>query len=518
MAGIARRLLTNIVSSWIGFAVRLVIAFLFVPYITLVLGDAQYGVWIILFQIVSYFFLFDIGLEKAMARYVPRFLGLDDTESLNKVLASATAIYGGIALLTVTAALLAAEFLFPQFKISDPSLAADGRTALIIIGLVVALRFFFFPYGGSLGAFHRFDIAKGLEMAEEVGRTIVYVILLANGYGLIALAITLAVFAVGRNLVGVIILKRKHPEVDISLKHVSGPTVGMLLAYSRTAFGIAAVWIVLFNSDSVLLGLFAGTALVGVYAPAAQILLYGRNLVNAMAIPLMPALVHLESTRTLDSVRDVYLKGLRIVSYFSVLLAIGIWFFGGDFVRLWLPPEFADTRVVLWILAGGAIFFLPQIIGNTVLFALEKHRYLLVVLILETILKLGLAIGGLYGYDHWGSDFISVETFPAELVIMAIATVLPQALLYPTVYPLLMKRALQMRYRTLIHTWAVSGALSMCVAMPVAALMKSRVPPSSWPMFFIDIAVMIAITLVPFWLFVLQAEDRARISAWLRGR
>lgn len=518
MAGIARRLLTNIVSSWIGFAVRLVIAFLFVPYVTTVLGDARYGVWIILFQIVSYFFLFDIGLEKAMARYVPRFLGLDDTESLNKVLASATAIYGGVALLTVTAALLAAEFLFPQFKISDPSLAAEGRTALIIIGLVVAVRFFFFPYGGSLGAFHRFDIAKGLEIAEELGRTLVYVILLANGYGLIALAVTLALFAVARNLAGVIILKWKHPEVDISLKHVSGPTVRMLLAYSRTAFGIAAVWIVLFNSDSVLLGLFAGAALVGVYAPAAQILLYGRNIINAMAIPLMPALVHLESTRSLESVRDLYLKALRIISFFAVLLAIGIWFFGGDFVRLWLPPEFGFTRVVLWILGGGAIFFLPQLIGNTVLFALDKHRYLLIVLILETVLKIGLAGGGLYAYQQWGRTFVSSDTYPVELMVMATATVLPQVLLYPTIYPWLMKRALRMRYRTILHTWAVSGALSMSISMPVAALMKAKLPPVGWPAFTIDVAVVTAVALVPFFMFILEASDRARIVDWIRGK
>lgn len=518
MAGIAQRLLTNIVSSWIGFAVRLVIAFLFVPYITSVLGDARYGVWIILFQIVSYFFLFDIGLEKAMARFVPRFLGLDDHDSLNKVLASATAIYGGVALVTVTAALLAATLLFPQFKISDPSLAADGRTALVIIGLVVALRFFFFPYGGSLGAFHRFDIAKGLEIGEELGRTAVYVILLANGYGLIALAVTLALFALARNIVGVVILKRKFPEVDISLKHVSAPTVRMLLVYSRTAFGIAAVWIVLFNSDSILLGLFAGAALVGVYAPAAQILLYGRNIVNALAIPLMPALVHLESTRSLDSVRELYVKALRIVSYFSMLLAIGIWFFGGDFVRLWLPAEFADTRIVLWILAGGAVFFLPQIIGNTVLFALEKHGSLLLLLIVETLLKLGLAAGGLYALAHFGKTFVSSSSFPEELMVMATATVLPQALLYPTVYPLLMKRALGMRYRSVMHTWGVSAALSMCVAMPIAALMKSKVPPSSWPTFFLDVAIVTAVALVPFFIFVLESDDRSRLRAWLRGK
>lgn len=520
MAGIARRLLTNIASSWIGYAVRLAIAFFFVPYITSVLGDARYGVWIIIFQVVSYLFLFDIGLEKALARYLPRFLGLDDFPSLNKVMNSATAIYGVVAGVVLIATVVIANVIFPQFSIADPTVAAEGQAALLIVGLVVAIRFLFFPFGGSLGAFHRFDIAKGLEMAEEVLRTIVYIILLANGYGLVSLAVTLGAFALTRNIAGVLVLRKLHPEVRFDLKSISRETVGMLLTYSRTSFAIALVWIGIYNSDSVVLGLLASSALVGVYAPGAQVMLYFRHLVNAIAIPLLPALVHLESTRDLEVIRQLYVKGIRIVAYAGGAMAAGVWILGRPFIELWLAPAFHHTYIVLYILAGGAMFLLPQLIGNAVLFALDKHRYLLLVLLLEMAMKISLMVAGLLGWENMeraGGLHVDLAV-PHQLLVVAIASALPHLVLYTTLYPLLMRRAIQVKFWTILGTHVRAMVLGLLMGLFPALLMKKKLIPDDWFGMVAGVVIVGLVVAVPFYFFILEHDDRRRIAAWLRRR
>jgi len=518
MAGIARRLLTNIASSWLGYAVRLAIAFFFVPYITSVLGDARYGVWVILFQIVSYLFLFDIGMEKALARYLPRYLGLDDFPALNKVMNSATAIYSVVAGLVVASTFVLVEFVFPEFNIGDPSIASEGRTALLIVGLVVAGRFVFFPFGGSLGAFHRFDIAKGLEMVEELLRTLVYVILLANGYGLVALAVTLGIFALLRNIAGIIILKRLHPEVSFSPASISRPTVRMLLTYSRTSFAIAVVWIGIYNSDSILLGLLASSAMVGVYAPGAQIMLYFRHLINGIAIPLLPAIVHLESTRDMETVRTIYRKGIRIVAYIAGVMASGIWILGGSFIDLWLSPEFHDTRYVLLILTGGSVFLLPQLIGNAVLFAVDKHRYLLIVLLVELAIKVPLIVLGLTGWQEMEeAGVVRIDApIPYQLLVVAIASALPHLLLYTTIYPLLMKRAIGVKF------WEIAGiqtralVLGMLMSIFPALLFKYKTAVIGWPTLVVATVTILLVCAVPLYSFILESDDRRRLRAWLR--
>ncbi len=518
MAGPTGRLLTNVFSSWAGFVMRIVIAFFFVPYITVVLGDARYGVWILVFQIVNYFFLFDVGLERALSRFLPRYLGLDDYESFNRVLNSATAVYAAIALVTLIASALTARYVFPLFELTDPSLLNEGQTALFLIGVFVALRFVLFPFGGSLGAIHRFDIAKTLEVAEEIGKTLVYVLLLTYGYGLVALAVTMIAFSLARNLIGVFWLKRLHPEVQMGRRFVTGETVRALFRYSRVSFGVAIAWMILFNSDSILLGLLASTAAVGVYAPGAQLMLYVRHLVNALGGPLTPLIAHVEATDSLEKVRQVYLRSLTYVAYLGVFLCVGILAYAGRFVTLWLAPEFHDSFLVMFILAISGTVFLPQIVGNAVLFGIEKHGYLLWILVLEIVLKLGTAFALFFGAEVVGDGDAAIDTVKRSVILMASASAFPQALLSLTAYPVLMARALKLRIRTIWHSTLVPGGLAAAITGPTAHVCLKVWPGTDWLSLSANIFVCTVLACAGFFLIVLEPEDRLRLRSWLTFR
>ncbi|MBD3401464.1 oligosaccharide flippase family protein [candidate division GN15 bacterium] len=509
------RLLTNVFSSWVGFAIRIVIAFLFVPYVTMVLGDARYGIWILVFQIVNYFFLFDIGLERALSRYLPRFLGLDDYDSLNRVLNTATAMYGTIAAVTIIAAALVAQYVFPIFSVSDPALLREGQIALFLVGLFVALRFLFFPFGGSLGAVHRFDIAKGLEIVEEIGRTIVYVILLSQGYGLIALAITMVAFSLARNLAGVAWLKRLVPEVRLSPAFINKTTVRMLFRYSRISFGVAVCWMILFNSDSILLGALVSSAAVGVYAPGAQVMLYIRHLINAIGGPLTPVIAHVDAKDSPEKVREVYLRLLTYVAYLGVFLCVGLIAYSERFVGLWLEPEFHDAYYVMFILGISGTVFLPQIIGNAVLFGIEKHGYLLWILLLEIAIKLGVAIPLLAGLGVDINGESLTERPDLAVIFMASAAALPQALLSITIYPILMGRALQLRIRTIWHTQIVAGALGAAITGPMAWAFGRVLPEQSWLHLIVNVVIVSLVAFAGFYILILEPTDRARLRRWL---
>lgn len=508
------RLLTNVFSSWAGFVIRIIIAFFFVPYITATLGDARYGIWILVFQIVNYFFLFDVGLERALLRFLPRYLGLDDHESFNRVLNSATAVYGAIALVTLIASALTASYLFPLFDLSDPSLLVEGQTALFIIGVFVALRFLFFPFGGSLGAMHRFDIAKSLEVVEEIGKTAVYVLLLSKGYGLVALAITMASFSLARNIAGVVWLKRLHPEVRFGARFVTAPTIKMLFRYSRISFGVAIAWMVLFNSDSILLGVLATASTIGVYAPGAQLMLYVRHLINAVGVPLTPLIAHVDATDSIEKVQQVYLKSLTYVSYLGVFLCVGIIAYASRFVTLWLDPGFHDSYLVMFILAISGTVFLPQIVGNAVLFGIEKHRYLLWILSLEILMKVGLAFVLFQAAAVVENGEATTNELKRSVILLASASALPQALLSLTLYPALMARALKLRIRTIWHTTLVSGGLAAAITGPTAHVGLLLWNSTDWWSLSANILLCSLLAGAGFYLLVLEPDDRFRLRAW----
>jgi len=489
------QLLKNIFSSWAGFVVRIVVTFFFVPLITGILGDARYGVWVIVFQTVNYLSLLDVGLEKALVRYLSKHLGRKDFPQINRILNTSVLIYLIIGTIIIISAWAIALFLFGYFKIDDPSLAAEGRTALIIIGFYLGFRFYLFPFGGTLGAFQRYDLANLLNIVEDIVKTLVMVWLLIQGYGLAALAIVIFSVSIIKMISGTVWLKKIHPEVKLQPSLANRATARTLFSYSKISFGITVCWILIFSTDSLLLGLMVSSAAAGIYAPGAQLMLYLRHIINAIGIPLIPAVSQLESTGNFDKIRDIYIRGMKYISYFSFFLTVGVIMYAQSFVNLWLKPEFADSAHVMIILAVSSAFFLPQIIGNSILFGIDRHKYLLYVLICEAVIKvvLSLLLIGRYG-----------------VIGMALAAAIPQLLLYVTIYPYFMSRILKLSLTRIMLNSLTPGLMALFAAIPTTMFFKHIIPPVSWPTFIVNIVLVSVVVAAPAW-FLVETEDRNMI-------
>jgi len=490
----------NIGVSSSAYLARIVISFFFVPYITTVLGDARYGVWVIIFQTINYFSLLDLGLTSAITRYVSKYLAEKDYPGISRVLSTSTMLYSVIGSVVFGCIYLFAALFFHYFRIGDPAMVEEGRKALMILGLFMAFNFYLLPFGNSLGAFHRFDLARGLAVAEEALRTAVMVWLLHSGYGLVSLAVTLVIFTVVRHVVAAVWLRHLYHEVRFSSNALSKETAALLFRYSRVSFAIVAGWLVVFNTDSFLLGLISSSAAAGVYYPGAQLLLYLRNAVNAVAQPLTPAVSHLETTRGIGAVTNLYLKGLRYASYLSFVLCTGVVLFARSFVTLWLAPEFSSAAEVMMILAVGSSVFVPQIIGNSVLFGIGKHRYVLYVVACEAAAKIILAL---------------VLIRPYGLVGMALAAAAPQVILYLTLYPAFVARVLNLSFPGLLGRCLGPGLAGAIVGGSSGLLMRYLLPPTSWAALVGDVAVVLAASLLAGW-GVLAPEDRERLKKYLR--
>ncbi len=499
MARLRQQLFKNIWSSWASYAVRITISFFFVPYITAVLGDARYGVWVIVFQTINYFVLLDFGLEKALVRFVSKYLSERNFERINRTLNTSFGLYIVVGFAIMAGAALTSTLLFGYFKIGDPALVAEGQTALIIIGAYMGLRFFALPFAGSLGGFQRFDIANALNVIEEILRAAVLIWLLYNGYGLVALATAIVVMSALRQVVAFVLLKRLHPEVKFAPGLFDKSTARDLFHYSKITFGITLAWLVIFNTDTVLLGLLSSSALAGIYAPGAMLMLQLRNLINAVATPLTAAISHLDAKGDTETIRKTYLKGIRYASFLSFFVSAGVIMYARPFVALWLQPEFAEAAEVMRILAVSSAFFLPQIVGNAVLFGTDKHKYLLQVLVLEAGMKLILSL---------------VLIKPYGLVGMAIAAAVPQLLLYITLYPVLMGRALNMSTIWILLTGLRSGLAAMFVCLPVTILIMRLLPPTDWPSLIVNVVIVTLPTAIAAYL-VLEPDDKARVRARL---
>ncbi len=500
MFDVGRQFFKNIFSSWFAYFIRIIITFLFVPYITTVLGGERYGVWVIIFQTIFYFSLLDCGFSSALTRYISKYLSQKDFPGINKILNSANLLYLIIGAFVFAGVYLFVTFFFEYFKISDPALMQEGKDALLILGAFMAFNFIALPFGNSLGAFHRYDIVNGLNIAEEIIRAVIMVFMLYRGNGLVELALVILLLTVIKHLVGASILLRLFPKLNISPQDKDKETIKMLYGYSKISLGISFCFLLIYNTDTILLGFMASSSTAAIYHPGAQLMRYMRNIINAVAIPLVPAISHLETVSDLSVIRDVYLRAIKYVSYFSFALAGGVIVYAQYFVNLWLPPEFFEAGTVMQILAIGTAFLLPQIIGESVLFAVEQHRKLLLVLIIEAIIKLALAFPLIKMYG---------------LIGMAYSVVIPQVLLFTTLYPYIMADVLESKFSTIVKVIIKAAIPGLLISMPLANILRYAYPPETWFAFLVNMTiVLIAVFILGY--FICDSHDHNKITKWFR--
>src|SRR3979490_1549113 len=96
-------ILKNVGSSWASLGVNIVIGVFLSPFILHRLGDAAFGIWVLIFSITGYYGLFDLGIRSSVVRYVSQSKATNDMAYASRVVSTSLFSYtcaGLVAFLT----------------------------------------------------------------------------------------------------------------------------------------------------------------------------------------------------------------------------------------------------------------------------------------------------------------------------------------------------------------------------------------------------------------------------------
>jgi O-antigen/teichoic acid export membrane protein len=463
-----------------------------VPLLTRLMGTDTYGVWVILFQLVGYFSLLDLGLGSAVVRFVSRHLEPRDDAAINRVLNTSNLLYVGLGILALLAAWLFSSGVDTFFNLNE-ELADQAAAALIVLGGYLMVRFWLLPFGGSLEAFQRTDIDRWLGFSEDLVRAALLVTALYLGGNLLHLAVIVFGVSLIRQLTGVLLTRRVFPALSLNPGRVDRDTARELLRYSRISLGITLCWVVLLNTDGPLLGAMVSAGAAGVYRAGAQVVHQLRLVLHGIGGPLIPAVSQLSAQSDPSQIRTIYLKGLRYLSWLTFAVCAGMVVYAHDFVALWLPPDFGEAATVLMLLAVGAAFSLPQTIGEAVLFGVSKHSWLLRFLAVEAVARVILAVLLVQQYGLTG---------------MAVAATATQVVLYVVLYPIIIRRALGVPLLATLRGLLFPGLPAAVVVGATATILRLMIPSDSWPGLAGNVVIVGLIAVGVGWKWVVSAKDR----------
>jgi membrane protein EpsK len=186
MTSTKSRFIYNVLWSWMGVVVNVVLGLFLSAILVRRLGVARYGVWVLLFSTMDYLRLLDFGLRAAVINRCARHKAADEWTGVNETINTAIVYFLMMSAACCLLALLGRNAGLSLFNI-DPALQHDARVLIVIIALSISARLIFSPVTGALEAFQRFDAINHAYIAALTARALGSIALLLSGYGLVSL-------------------------------------------------------------------------------------------------------------------------------------------------------------------------------------------------------------------------------------------------------------------------------------------------------------------------------------------
>lgn len=366
-------ILKNIFSNWFGLLVFGLLSFILTPILIHGLGQFYFGLWMLVSSVISYYGLLDMGLRMTTQRYVARFHGSNDRQALDETFTTTLGLTLAVSLLLLILA-GGLVFVLPQFFKLHGADAATFRALILITALDVAVSLPQRLLTTYLCGFQRFDLYNLVGIAFQVARTILIVIVLRAGFGVMGVA--LAQLGLGITAVPCVsaLVRRVDPGLHVHWRRFSLARAREVVNFSFYIFLNTTGEQLRSYTDSLVIGRILGVVMVAPFTVAARLLEYFKQLMTGVIGPLMPAISSLDAQGRDGEVRSLFLRASRVTGLLSVFVSGLLLFNGKDVLRFWVGENFVGSYSLLAILVVGYLVSMAQAPSTVLLIARGAHK------------------------------------------------------------------------------------------------------------------------------------------------
>jgi O-antigen/teichoic acid export membrane protein len=458
------------------------VVFVLIPVIIEAVGESRYGLWALVFSIVGYAGLLDLGVQQATVKLVSQYRGAQEPQKLNAVASSGLAFFMGLAALTAAAC----WFVVPEYMhlfVSEPANLPEAKSLLRIIGMGM---FFFFGSNVVTG------IALGMQQYHYKG-------IFDSIFGLLRLGLTFLVLHLGYGLLGLAWIKisidaatmlvmgwachRGFPDLRLRPGLVSRESMKELFRFGSRLFTASTVVRLNRSTNPVIIAYFLGAAYAAYFAVAVRLVSYANEILMSLTSVFLPIFSELGAAKGRERVREIYLTysrymvALTVPAYLTLLLA------GPTFVGLWIDGEFArQSGAALQLMAATALVRGLQPLMSRVIIGWGDVGYYTNVVVVFMLLTLGASVAlvplvGIAGPPLAGlaTTIVQQGIFLAYLsrkleysrlryALSGPGRVLPPALAFAGLLYWLIPDGGQVGYGGLVAAFAIAGAAYFATA------------------------------------------------------
>jgi O-antigen/teichoic acid export membrane protein len=396
----AQRFFINVLWNWLSVGANLFTAIFLTRYLIHRLGDQRYGIWAIVFSLIEYVFLFDLGFRSAIVNFVSRFRVQHNTEGINEVINTALFYFACVAVLVAGLSFSLAGQGYRFFRVA-PEDRADFTFLLTLMGLTWAVGIVSNIFQASLEAFQQFKTYNHIMIVMMVLRAGGCATLLYLGHGLRAIGLAV-VCAQGLGYILMFItFHRSFAELRFSRRFVRVERWKEMFRYGVNSVIASSGGLFLNQGPPLLIGHYLPTAFVGYYSVPSRLLNYAVEVIARIGFVTVPKTAELYALGRTDQIVKLgtYINrySLALFMPFSIFMVV----FGKELIYRWLGPVFAlQSGPLLAVFAVSvALAVAAQFNSCQILFGMAKHGPFAVSIVVESLLAL---LGMAMVLPHYG--------------------------------------------------------------------------------------------------------------------
>lgn len=504
MKAIKNQLKAGVVLSYVSTAIMIVIQLLYMPIMIRLLGKSEYGLYSLIFSVVSYLSLFSLGFTGAYLRFFARFYGdKKKLASLNGMFLTLFSILSVIA--TICGMILS---FFPEqifgSKLSDSELL-KARILMVILVINIAITLISSIFDSMIGAYEQFIFQRIVGLVSTIVNPFLCLPMLLMGYGSVMIVVVTTGITIARFAVNVwfCIYKIKIP---VSFHGFQWSLLKEITVFSSFLLLNMIIDQINWNVDKLILGHTRGTEEIAVYGVASQINGLFITFSTTISSVFAPRVNHIAVQKENDYQTEftkLMAKIGRIQWMILGLLTGGFIVFGKYFiVHIYAGTGYEDAYPAALYLVIPALVPLIQNIGIEMQRALNKHQFRSIIYLIMAVSNVGVSIPLA---SKWGAVGSAMGT--------ALSLMVGNGLIMNIFYHKVLKINMKYFWKEIIKTWK-----GFMLPMILAMFIMRYVMFENIKLFLLSALIFVIVYCASVFLFSCNEEETSMILGLIRRK
>ena len=378
----------NTVTNYFSMFVRLVQGILVTRWLISHLGEAQYGLWIMLWSFFSYALLLDLGFGVAAQKVTATELYKKDIEKYNHTISSIFFSHVSMALLILPLTFVGMYYIRQLFH-----LPADAtveyikfcREALLLSGLAATIVFPLGVFPEILVGLQKLYLRNYIIIVSKVLELAGVIVIFALDWGLFKLLLFVMLIMGSTQLAMLVAAWKNIPGFRIRLAFDKEVFKG-IFRFSTAVYIISIGRMIWERGMFLLISIFCGLAPVGIFQLGSRIPFLIQQIAQPYVENISPISALLHSRKRTMHLAQILMRAIRWVNFFAAGATVMVLIYAPRIIIMLFNVDSAEAAFICRLMVVFVYFLLVcRFIPEKFLTMAEEHKFLAKVQSFESI-------------------------------------------------------------------------------------------------------------------------------------